>query len=176
MKEIKVSLYALLRIRSVAGRQSGWLNMGGGEKSGELRDSIYLVINISRTRNTTKKSQGGYFNVEVCSVKYNISRVNRVQIKLPLPEKRKSWKMLVFIFFPFTASFLFFLLLLLFIYARSFFPPSFLLRSSSSSSRVRRRRGERRSNTLGTEWDAGSQICAAGRFPTPWQPPTARPS
>lgn len=108
MKEIKVSLYALLRIRSVAGRQSGWLNMGGGEKSGELRDSIYLVINISRTRNTTKKSQGGYFNVEVCSVKYNISRVNRVQIKLPLPEKRKSWKMLVFIFFPFTASFLFF--------------------------------------------------------------------
>lgn len=33
----------------------------GGEKSGELRDSIYLVINISRTRNTTKKSQGGLF-------------------------------------------------------------------------------------------------------------------
>lgn len=40
MKEIKVSLYALLRIRSVAGRQSGWLNMGG--KSQESWETVYI--------------------------------------------------------------------------------------------------------------------------------------
>lgn len=42
--------------------------------------------------------------------------------------------------------------------------------------RERRRRAAIRSNTLGTEWGAGSRTCAAGTFPTPWPPPAARPS
>ena len=168
-------------------------------KRKDSRDSIHDIYNkiFPNIREIQLKRQRLFHRRSVlCKYK---SRVNRVKSnyrheegemkkkKKTNKKTKKSWKMLVFSNFPYRvvpifllysslSHFLFYLIIiyircaLLFLACRRFLVCALL------PSRVRRRHGERRSNTLGTEWDAGSQICAAGRFPTPWQPPTARPS